>query len=297
MVAVLESCDLVRAVRPARDSSRVSPSRALRVWGCSLALALLACGAKAPPDVCPPSRSEGGRYFSQFYEDYILAHVFADLEAGVYVDVGASHPLHNSVTHYFHARGWSGMNIDANPRFRKLYERHRPRDVNRFVGVAEEPGVLTLYKVSDAPGVNRFAIAPLSTFDAAIAENHRQKGFLVKEIAVPVERLDALIAEHAMDEVTFLNVDVEGFERSVLASMDFDAVRPRVVVVEATYPNTLVPVHERWERILTDKGYVFALTDSLNRYYVDRDHADLLPRFEYIGDCVAAAASRGRRGR
>lgn len=40
-----------------------------------------------PPENCPRSRYERGRrYYSQFYEDYILGQVFAFLSDGLYVE-------------------------------------------------------------------------------------------------------------------------------------------------------------------------------------------------------------------
>jgi FkbM family methyltransferase len=260
---------------------------------CSAFVTFGSCGEKST-DGCPPSVFEGGSYHSQAYEDYILSYVFRGLETGTYVDVGANDPEHFSVTKYFYDRGWTGLNIDANPQFRDRYREHRPRDTNLIVGIAEEAGSLTLYKISDAPGLDEFEVSGLSTFDAAIAEEHRRRGFRVRRVRVPVERLDAVLARHPIEDITFLNVDVEGFERSVLASVDFDAARPRVAVIEATYPLTRTLVHDQWENILIENGYVFAMSDGLNRYYVDRDHSELLPRFESIDRCVHE--SQARRG-
>ncbi len=230
---------------------------------------------------------EGGQYYSQTYEDYILGYVFEEREAGVYVDVGANHPSHFSVTKLFYERGWRGVNIDANPQFRRLYETERPGDINLFIGIAEREATLTLFKLSDAKGVKSFRVSGLSTFDPEIAKKHVKDGFLLRKVDVPVRRLDDVLPEHGIAGVDFLNVDVEGFEKNVLLSVDFGVMRPKVVIVEATYPRTLVPVFDQWESILFENGYEFALSDGLNRYYVHPDHRDLLPRFDTIGECVA----------
>ena len=41
------------------------------------------------------------------------------------------------------------------------------------------------------------------------------------------------------------------------------------------------PTHEAWEHILLDAEYEFAAFDGINRFYVDRDHHDLIPALAY----------------
>ena len=81
--------------------------------------------------------------------------------------------------------------------------------------------------------------------------------------------------------IHFLKVDVEGAEREVLASSDWDAFRPIVVLVEAVEAWSTTPTHEAWEHILLDAEYEFAAFDGINRFYVDRDHHDLIPALAY----------------
>lgn len=76
--------------------------------------------------------------------------------------------------------------------------------------------------------------------------------------------------------VDFLKVDVEGFEREVLAGADWSSFRPRVVVMEATMPKSDEPAHAAWEPILFEAGYRFAMFDGLNRFYAHADEPALL---------------------
>jgi hypothetical protein len=96
---------------------------------------------------------------------------------------------------------------------------------------------------------------------------------------VKVTTLAAVCAAHAAATIDFLSVDVEGYEREVLAGGDFARFRPRVVVVEATRPNTQIPTHEGWEPLLIGADYRFAAFDGLNRYYVRNEDEALLPAF------------------
>ena len=55
------------------------------------------------------------RFHSQFGEDrYIYKNI--DLpEKGIFVDVGAGHPIYLSNTYFFEKNGWTGVCIDADP--------------------------------------------------------------------------------------------------------------------------------------------------------------------------------------
>lgn len=42
---------------------------------------------------------------------------------GIYVDVGAFHPTKFSNTHLFYLNGWRGINIEARPGSKKLFDK------------------------------------------------------------------------------------------------------------------------------------------------------------------------------
>ena len=86
------------------------------------------------------------------------------------------------------------------------------------------------------------------------------------------------MADHVAGPVDFLKVDVEGFEREVLAGADWSSFRPRVVVMEATVPKSDEPAHEGWEPMLLEVGYRFAMFDGLNRFYAHADEPALVQR-------------------
>jgi FkbM family methyltransferase len=223
----------------------------------------------------------GPTYYAQFYEDYILGYVFKDQKTGFYVDVGANDPDKSSVTKYFYLAGWRGINIEPIPELVGKLNQSRPEDTNKGVAISDRPGALTFYEgLHDASG--------LSTLSAKIAASHRAKGFEFTKIRIPVTTLNAVLDEHAKGkpEITFMNVDVEGFEKQVLSGIDFKRYHPRVIMAESTAPLTEVATHQAWESILIDNGYIFAMDDGLNRYYVHGSQESLLPKFIEADFCV-----------
>lgn len=166
--------------------------------------------------------------YSQEGEDMILRRLFSGRTEGFYVDVGAHHPFRFSNTYHFYVRGWRGINIEPNPAALDELVRHRRRDINVGLGVAEKPGYLT-YHSFDEPALN--------TFDESLAATRQKAPGCHKygETLVPVEPL-ASILERLLPlrtAIDFINIDVEGFDLHVLKSNDWKRFRPVYVLVEA----------------------------------------------------------------
>ena len=98
----------------------------------------------------------------------------------------------------------------------------------------------------------------------------------VREIVVPMTTLARACRDLAGQDVHWLKIDVEGMEEQVLRGWDAGAVRPWVVVVEATQPHTRIDTHHTFAPILDSADYVPAAFDGLNRYYVAREREELV---------------------
>lgn len=207
-------------------------------------------------------------------EDVLLARVFRDQRQGFYIDVGANHPTSCSVTRHFYDLGWRGINVEPVAALFAMYATERPRDTTLNVALSDAEGQLEFWEgLRNATG--------LSTSSAAEVERHRRAGFDFARRTVTVTTLARVCERHVGDRtIDFLSVDVEGHERNVLIGADFRRFRPRVVLVEATRPNTQEPTHGAWEQILAAADYRFVFFDGLNRYYVrGEDERALAPAF------------------
>lgn len=278
-----------RASRRMLASTCLAVALAALSWGCGQAgTPQSSTAAPSSPDSagdasikCPvrgPFEPTSG-YHSQFYEDYVLAYVFRDVKDGVYVDVGANDPDVASVTKYFNLAGWRGINIEPIPDLVKKLMTVRPNDINLGIGISDTVGELTFYKAQ---------YSGLSTFDPEVMKRHKASGITFEELKIPVSTLNAVFDRHPIvhQGITFMNADVEGYEKQVFSGLDFSRYQPRVIMAESTAPLTESPTHQAWEPILTAAGYVFAMDDGLNRYYVHSSQTDLLPRFLEVNYCV-----------
>lgn len=202
-------------------------------------------------------------FYSPDCIDLILFHALKDVKDGTYIDVGANDPWYESVTKIFYERGWSGINIEPQKEYHDLLEEDRPRDVNLCVGAGNSETELVLY------GDLQWA-----SMDKKLALNNTRT-------TVKVLPLTKILDEHIGPgkDIHFCKIDVEGFEKEVLEGLDFKRYRPWIFAVEALDPRNRKPNFEIWEHVLTDNGYVLALGDINNRYYVDSARIELKDSF------------------
>ena len=208
--------------------------------------------------------------YAQNFEDVMLWRALGHIPNGFYIDVGAQHPVIDSVSKAFYEHGWRGVHVEATPVYATLVRADRPDELVLQVALSDKPGSLTFYEIPDTG---------LSTGDASIAEHHRSRGYNVVETVVPCITLADVFTQVAQQEVHWLKIDVEGMEALVLAGWGDCPVRPWVLVVESTYPNSQVQTHQEWESMVLARGYVHTYFDGLSRYYVLAERPDLAQKF------------------
>jgi FkbM family methyltransferase len=166
--------------------------------------------------------------FSQEGEDLVLARIFDVLgvKKGFFVDIGAHHPFRFSNTYYFYRRGWNGINIDARPGTKKLFDFYRLKDINIECGVGSEEGVLTYYSFNE-PALNTFSYR-----EAEIKESGQYK--VIDRIQIPVFTLKKILDKNLPLEkkIDFMTIDVEGFDHEVICSNDWLKYRPTIIAIE-----------------------------------------------------------------
>jgi FkbM family methyltransferase len=214
--------------------------------------------------------------YAQNFEDVMLWRALGHVPNGTYVDVGAHHPISDSVSKGFYERGWRGIHIEPTPEYAELMRQDRP----------DEP-VLQV-ALSDADGTLEFTVIPgtgLSTAVPAYAEHIRANHHRIEQciehvvIQVQAQTLASALTSLAGKDVHWLKIDVEGFEEQVLKGWDSKTLRPWVMVIEATLPGSPETNHTKWEPLVIEAGYRFVYFDGLNRFYVSPEHQELVETF------------------
>jgi len=209
--------------------------------------------------------------YAQNFEDVMLWRALGHVTDGVYVDVGAQHPRIDSISRAFYERGWRGVHIEPVPAFAAMLREDRPDETVLQVALGEREGTLAL---------NVFADTGLSTAIDSYAQRHQsERNYQVQHIEVPMLTLRSALGSVAGKEVHWLKIDVEGFEEQVLRGWDSQKLRPWIIVIEATIPNSAETDYAKWDHLVTGAGYRFVYFDGLNRFYIANEHAELEAAF------------------
>ncbi|MGZ8152718.1 MAG: FkbM family methyltransferase [Methylovulum sp.] len=209
--------------------------------------------------------------YAQNFEDVMLWRALKHVQNGVYVDVGAQHPVIDSVSKAFYARGWRGVHIEPVPQYAELLRQDRPDEVVLQVALSDSEGTLELNVIPETG---------LSTAVDDYAQRHlNERGFQSQRIHVPVLTLTSALQSLVGKDVHWLKIDVEGLEEKVLKGWNSQLLRPWIMVVEATIPNSPVTDFMSWDAILTNAQYRFVYFDGLNRFYIAEEHAELAEAF------------------
>lgn len=196
-------------------------------------------------------------YFSQQGEDVYLRGQSLP-EKGFYVDIGASHPIQYSNTHYFYKKGWEGITVDGDQQNQILYAKYRPhqKHLNEILWDQEIEGEFYIY---ESPIYNTFLKSRME-----FLRDHENR-VPVKTISCRSSTLKKVLDHHLPKgkKVDLLNVDCEGADLAVLKGNDWEQYRPEWIIAEDFEEN---PQSEMclW---LKEKGYSHKITLGFSKIF------------------------------
>jgi FkbM family methyltransferase len=166
----------------------------------------------------------------------IRRRFFRGQDAGVFVEVGAARPDYLSVSALYRELGWTVIAIEPNPVHCELHRSRGYEILEYACGDHDEDGVDFCVVDSHGTKYENGAVSYESFSSLAIKESYAnlRSDLDVSKIKVNLRRLDTILETHApgLGRIDILSVDVEGWELEVLAGLDFQKYRPRVMVIE-----------------------------------------------------------------
>ena len=188
--------------------------------------------------------------FSQYAEDLFIDILIGYKKKGLYIDIGACHPVILSNTKKFYDRGWEGLNIEPNPKNYKLFLYQRSKDVNLNIGIGEKDETLTFYE---------FDTDTVSTFSKERVEKLKEEGFkLLEEIEIKVLPLWKVF-EGVKGQVDFMSIDTEGLDMKVIKSNNWNKYRPKIICIEGN----------NYDDFFKEVGYKKVIFNGLNSFFTD----------------------------
>lgn len=185
-------------------------------------------------------------------DDYILRQ-FPEGYIGTAVDVGAGDGKTISNTLLLEEKGWNVLCIEPNPDFEQELKALRKNVV--MSACLAQAGEEDFYSYHNPGGLHREVVATVGP----LSERFREMfcGDASREPTIrkaKVSTLNELLAgwEHR-DPIDFISIDVDGREHEVLAGLDFNRWRPRMVLIE----DVGLPEQGDWLTIaMRQRGYM-----------------------------------------
>ncbi len=179
---------------------------------------------------------------------------------------------------------WRGVMVEPVPHVFEQLRRNfadNPRVAVANVAIAETPGTRPFFHLAKAEGEGREAPwwdDSIGSFDREHLVRHADEipGFWdrLREIEVPTMTLAGVCREHSLDP-DLIMIDVEGHDAELVATIDFEEIRPRVLIYEHSHLGA--EERERTADRLGSLGYEL-LSEGLDTWCLDLTTDDELSR-------------------
>lgn len=204
--------------------------------------------------------------YSQTAEDLLVVFIL-DLLCGnrpkTYIDIGANHPYQFSNTALLYLAGGRGILVEPDPDLANLLRIKRPRDKVLEFGVHFSGADHGDFFRLDPPTLNTFSREEMERY---VTSGHK----LLETRSVRLRGINDILAEAG--PVDFMNLDIEGLDKSILEMIDWAKFRPTCICVETlTYEVAKEPVKlSETIDFLEKQGYRLYADTYINSIFVDR---------------------------
>ena len=212
---------------------------------------------------------------------------------GTLLEVGAARPDWLSIGATYRQLGWDVLAVEPNPHFAEMHRAIGQEVAEVALSDKDENGVP--FTVVDCRGAlyrdGRVSFESWSSLGVRGRYADLNVPSTRRTIAVRTCRADTLLAERrpAWGLVDLVTVDVEGWELDVLAGLDFERYRPKVLIIENLFCD------EDYRRFMAERGYALWRIAFPNEVYV---RTELLSRRErFVASALAAGPTAAHRGR
>ncbi len=189
-------------------------------------------------------------YHSQFGQDkYVFEQVLDKKENGIFVDIGASDPIHQNNTIFFENIGWHGIVIEPIKQdFENLKKTRSCICENVAVSNKDE-----IRKFIEVTGYAKGLSGLLESYDfrhlVRLVTELQHHGGTANIVDVSCVSLNSLLKKHNFFNVDYMSLDIEGKELDVLQDIDFDTIKIKCLSVENNYNKNDI------NEFLSSKGY------------------------------------------
>ncbi len=197
--------------------------------------------------------------YSQYGQDaFIFNLIFDRQKEGVFLEIGANHPIDLNNTYLFELNGWTGMAFEP---ITSLAEKWKDTRKAKCYNVA----------VGDQEGQVRFT-ENTNIYLSCVGGNLDDKNGT--SYMVPQIRLTDFLNKHGMKEIDVAFIDVETYEMNVLAGIDFDQTNITCICIESSYGSSIRPRMDI-RNFLISKGYRLVARLTIDDVFIKKSYFDV----------------------
>ena len=206
--------------------------------------------------------SKKNTHLGEFGEDIFVRRFFRKFQSGLYVDVGAYHPIKGSLTYDLYKKNWSGINVDLSKITIDLFKLSRPKDINIRAAITDFDGKTFFYENS-----------PINQQNSLTKINDKQT-----KINIECYTLNSILENYSIEKLDYLNIDVEGSELKVIEGIDLKKYHPNLITIENN--NLLLEdyLKDNVYKKLTSNDYVFINKIGVTNFFLDKNLSDKISR-------------------
>lgn len=200
---------------------------------------------------------------SQLFQDLIVMYISnnfmrdtAAIAPKIFVEFGACDGIKFSNTFLLEKNGWQGIVAEPAKKWHKKLKANRNCAISLKAVTSVSGDKLQFVETVEGEFSSLRSFAESDMF-AQYRMDNTSSEYLVDTIS-----LNDLIKENGFyQEITYLSIDTEGGERSILESFDFKQFNPAIISVEHNYSVE----QDNLDRLLLDLGFIKVLT-TLSRF-------------------------------
>jgi len=209
--------------------------------------------------------------YSQSGEDSIIMYIMAmkgiPLSECNYLDLGANHPKTMSNTYFFYEQGARGVLVEANPGLVTELKNERSGDIILNKCISDKSGEKLDFNILNLDGLSKVG-------DVSDILHENPEARIEDTIELETISVNDIIEKYFnSDAPVILNLDIEGLEKQILDSIDFEKYRPMIMIIEMIpYSKKLVTGQKDTELLdyVRSKGYDEYAFTGINSIFIDR---------------------------
>jgi FkbM family methyltransferase len=199
--------------------------------------------------------------YCQFNEEQIIQEYFGQDYIGVCLEIGSSDGIAGSNSFFFEQKGWKCLCIEPNFDYFEQCSKNRVLSLNYAVGSQNIDNVeFTIVRLNNG---NESAISSLS-LDDKLFDMHKEYNPQKIKTFVNVRTLDYILENDVenFENIDFISIDTEGTELDVLKGFDIEKWKPKMLLIENNYNDSLI------ENYLLQFGYKKYKRTGVNDIYI-----------------------------